>query len=517
MVDCFRSGEETMKFIRFLCVINFIFFSFIHFNSSYQFSYLFATGFENLDEVKKYITEQRGQGADSSLEKPGPITHSKASAGVVLPPEANARAAASVVGNCTLEEGQLNAIRVQIKKDLSSCETSQTAANIACMGAANLGTAFGGIGVLLPMIQGAKSQGEVCKAHGSILEKASKALNIYNLECGGVKFTCETICKSSIAKLEKQSAELTTVNTEIAQEIEFLKAIVSTTPAQQKFFSDCINDGGVVKKIQAEINNHIAKAKLDYNICEGYGAQLMGSMVSLLSTLQKKNNDAQCACVLNPDTKDCQCQKDPTLEICQQQLDCNDPKNTANVTCICQKNNKIAGCPSTDNSTKPLQATRQQSNQARFSDDSSNTNPNIGGGNGALPESNYAGNNAGGGANALGSGGGGGSPSLGGSGGSFGGAGNAKNEKDKKGSGLNANVIGGYEGGGGGFGFGGSYGRFGDDEHSKIDPALEAKARAAARGLASQQGTGVTGSGGKDNFQKVRENYQSQKQSLLNR
>lgn len=531
MVDCFRSGEETMKFIRFLFLnlirsvlfeimnlvkstvnyksflvnfLIFIMFSFfnldLNFKNNNQISIgnIFVAASTTIDE---YATGTMGT----------EVNHQ-----TMLRPNS---ALAATNGTCLDELSAGGSLEKYAQEELSMCVSLESKATWACMGLENWGMATGAINGILPMIKGAKSQGDACKANSKALDIAEKAFTTYNVTCGSVKFLCENRCKAALAKLdsiiadeEKLKAALTAENGAIAQ---FCAGNPGCAKAK---LQECTNAGKALETAKGTIAKAKATVSVDLNKCEGYGIQLMGSAVSLLSTLQKKNNDAQCACVLNPDTKDCQCQKDPTLEICQQALDCNDPKNTANVTCICQKNNKIAGCPSTDNSTKPLQATRQQSNQARFGgDDSSNTNPNIGGGNGALPESNYAGNNAGGGSNALGSGGGGGSSSLGGSGGGSGGAGNGKNEKDKKGSGLNANIIGGYEGGGGGFGNGGGYGRFGDDENSKIDPALEAKARAAARGLASQQGAGVTGSGGKDNFQKVRENYQSQKQSLLNR
>ena len=429
-------------------------------------------------------------------------------------------------GNCALEEKQVNELKAAIQKEFSTCESATTAANWACMGVAEWGTALGGINALLPVIQGAKSQGDACKAHSSAMDIAQKALSGYNVTCGGVKFTCETICKNTVKRLQAATEEVIDIFKTLSQDealIEKMCAVSTTATAGanqidcQARLKQCFVAQGDSKTLDGILKQSVAKASHNFNICEGYGAQLLGSAASLMSVLKKKGDDAQCACVLNPDTKECQCQKDPTLAQCQEQLNCEDPKNAANVTCICQKaGNKIAGCPGGADTYKPPTVQRTQSNQVKGLTDEFGKPVlpagSTGGADQGAQSSNIANTGSG---NALGTGGGGGGANAGVGGGGIGAGPAAKTGKEKS-SGMNANVIGGYEGGGGGFGSGyGGGNRFGED--GSVDPALAAKAKAAARDLASQKGSGLTGSGGKDHFQKVRAHYQTQKPSLLNR
>lgn len=433
---------------------------------------------------------------------------------VDVAPWSATNAKALLNGDCTDEKEMSNAIATIAKKEFDACNGYANAANIACAGMADWGTALGGINALLPVIQGAKSQGDACKAHSSAMDIAQKALSGYNVTCGSAKFLCENRCKAAIANLEKSIAD----GTQLLALLKKEEATIGSNLALQAKLAQCTETEVGLKGAQSGLASEKAKVAHNFNICEGYGAQLLGSAASLMSVLKKKGDDAQCACVLNPDTKECQCQKDPTLAQCQEQLNCEDPKNAANVTCICQKaGNKIAGCPGGADSYKPPQVQRTQSNQVKgLTDEFGNPvvpSGSTGGADQGAQSSNIANTGSG---NALGTGGGGGGANAGVGGGGVS-AGVAPKTGKEKSSGMNANVISGYEGGGGGFGSGyGGGNRFGEDG-SSVDPALAAKAKAAARDLATQKGTGFTGSGGKDNFQKVRENYQTQKPSLLNR
>jgi hypothetical protein len=443
------------------------------------------------------------------------------SASKVVEPEWSLFAGTKAVpnANCADEGVEVKTIQAAAEKELGTCSTLVTTASVMCFGAAEWGTALGGINALLPVIQGAKSQGDACKAHSSAMDIAQKALSGYNVTCGTAKFACENRCKAAIAVIEKEVTDLESLTAAVTAEGSRIKTFcgATATPAACPQFETCLNADGFLANAKAAVARAKAKVAHNFNICEGYGTQLMGSAMSLMSVLKKKGDDAQCACVLNPDTKECQCQKDPTLAQCQEQLNCEDPKNAANVTCICQKaGNKIAGCPGGADTYKPPTVQRTQSNQVKgLTDDFGNPivpSGSTGNADQGAPSANIANTGSG---SALGSGGGGGGANAGLSPGGVG-AGVAPKTGKEKSSGMNANVISGYEGGGGGFGSGYGGNRFGDDG-SSVDPALAAKAKAAARDLASQKGSGLTGSGGKDNFQKVRENYQTQKPSLLNR
>ncbi len=427
--------------------------------------------------------------------------------------DAKAPPAATLNNTCLDEDKMTKVLAAIAKKEFAACSGYSKAANVACLWAPEWGTAFGGINALLPVIQGAKSQGDACKAHSSAMDIAQKALSGYNVTCGAAKFICENRCKAAIANLEKSISDSTQLQALIIKE----EATISKTQGLQTGMNICFEAENSLKGAQAGLASEKAKVAHEFNICEGYGTQLMGSAMSLLSVLKKKGDDAQCACVLNPDTKECQCQKDPTLAQCIEPINCEDPKNAANVTCICQKSgNKVAGCPGGADAYKPPQVQRTQSNQVKgLTDEFGNPivpSGSTGNADQGAPSANIANTGSG---SALGSGGGGGGANAGLSPGGVG-AGVAPKTGKEKSSGMNANVISGYEGGGGGFGSGYGGNRFGEDG-SSVDPALAAKAKAAARDLASQKGSGLTGSGGKDNFQKVRENYQTQKPSLLNR
>lgn len=107
----------------------------------------------------------------------------------------------------------------------------------------------------------------------------------------------------------------------------------------------------------------------------------------------------------------------------------------------------------------------------------------------------------------------GGGPGLGGSGGGFG---NGANKEEVAKKALDANILGGSGGGGGGGGGWNFSGSSGSGE--KYRAYLPGGVKDPNKGLAGQQSwrNEVTGQGGKSNWEKVKDRYRDNKNSLLN-
>lgn len=185
----------------------------------------------------------------------------------------------------------------------------------------------------------------------------------------------------------------------------------------------------------------------------------------------------------------------------------NDPE------CICKANPRTPGCSNSYQKANDGSASRLTSQGAELGTANgagTNTLPGI--------ESDplaglrdLASTNAGGSdSSGIGAPMGGGSGLSGFGGGSGGGAG-AQGEAAKKG--LNTDILSGSGGGGGGGGFGGFKG-----SDPKLRQYLPGGAKDPSQGMAGQQAwkNEVTGQGGKSNWEKIRERYRDNKNTLLN-
>lgn len=361
------------------------------------------------------------------------------------------------------------------------------------------------------------SVNESCDKASKAMKAAKAAMTAYTGLCGLMKAGCGTSCLSVTnalgqlqASIKADIAAAPTSCTEIIppngvpQCPELISSYVSALTSMQQAVSAELNKG---EKISMAGKTQV---------CEQKYAQLITSgVLGIASMLQTAKQSSNCDKQTNGTGKE--------TEIAAVDK-CIDPKNASLPECICRANPRTPGC--SNGYAKPGETS---SNSLVAGNNPTGIGSSIGkgsgpstlsGGSGAEDASTaFAGGSNSGdssGSYAGGSGGGGGL-----SGGGMGGSGGGDSEASEDKKGLSANILGSAGGGGGGSGSGGGGGWNsvrGSGAASSYRAYLPGGAKDPARGLAGQQSWAreVTGQGGKSNWEKVRERYRDNKNSLLN-
>lgn len=362
----------------------------------------------------------------------------------------------------------ISAINAYNATDVNACNGASDTADNFCMAGSSPSIHKGilVVGGLLAGVAMMKSMQDSCNKFNDAMKAGQLALTAYNTSCTVVQGRCDTACGAAVTAL---------------QAVE--KACATSPPVDF-----------VVEQ---------ASAQKMAGVCKGYTTSMMVAGAGIMSMLQQSGLMGKC----DKAVAAVDCTKDPMNTQCPQAMDCSKPENASNAVCICKANPGAAGCGGTyagGNSGTP----GGNGGRPTLLDDQSNTDIGnyTGGGTDGLISPTGAGANAGGSSLAGGGGGGGGGGGLGG------GSGGGKEKEGGKKSGLNANILGGYEGGGGGGGRGmGSAANSGFKDYmpgGKNDPSRNV----AAQGLPNRE---VTASGSKSNWEKVSDRYSENRRTLM--
>lgn len=387
---------------------------------------------------------------------------------------------------------EMSAAQVQLKGDLAMqssaacqkmlaslqyCKMSAMGAKAACIGVSSpfvlKGIAM--VNGLTAAVGYSKSATDVCQKVDKTMKDVQKVMTAYNAACGGAMMACDKTCPTLATDIAACSAQMSTVG-------------VAAT-------------GGVPAAATARMNTLASLSKTvaaQVKYCSAdYKWNLGSAMAGLLTTMNAQKSASGC--------KDA-----TTTENNQNLVDCSDPKNKSNTTCICMRNPGTAGC----GNANLFAGTPTVGAAGGSGNDGSNltlpTGDGSSGGDGANPLAALGKSSSGsGGGNSLAPGsGGGGSGGLCGSG-----SGVDGKEKTTGTKGLNTNILSGTDGGGGG----GSRGFSGSSSYQAYlpggekDPSRGVASQAPAAALAAQ----VSAAGSKSNWEKVNDRYREAKSSLV--
>lgn len=348
---------------------------------------------------------------------------------------------------------------------LATCGSRIDLATKACLSSLSphISTAAAVAGGLLTL-SSTMSTSDACKEKGKTLDKVNQLLALYNTACGAAILACKSACT---------------------------KAAADVTP-----FTLCSTCGTT---FSADITNAM-------KVCEGFNLNLAAGGAAIFAIIQQSNVAKQC----EKDTT-VVCAPGDTRPACAQvnaaQLDCSLAANAQKPECICQRSPNQAGCPGGGLGGGTGGVGSLQSNSSASAAGSGLGNLDIEGGfESKAPDVR--------GANGTGSGGGS-NGSDSGSGADGGAAATKPTEAAKR---MNTNILGGSDGGGGGGG--GRRGSASSDDSfrsSSLGAFLPGGAKDPNRGVASggAAAAGISGAGGKSNWQKVNERYIDNRSEFL--
>ncbi|WP_347355886.1 hypothetical protein [Bdellovibrio sp.] len=393
-----------------------------------------------------------------------------------------------------------------------NCISRQGKAATACLEnlSEDLQTGIASINMLLSTV-GSAAVTDTCSTFSKAMDVAKGAMTAYTSACGVMKAGCGWSCVQTRGGLEGLGKGL-----KASEAGTTCKPIVPPNHPQyaqmQAACSTFIADYGAGLKILAanipkDLNAKDKKAVAGKAaLCTGKYAMLLASagtgILSLANSLKQG--------------KDCKDNTDGTgTQVAEAAKDkCEDPANAQLPECICKANPRTPGCANSyqkanESGDSRLTASGGEINPAAIGGKDGPGGLGLGSDSNALGENSAGSGSDSGGMAGAPMGGGGGLSGFGGSGG--GGAG-GKEEAAKKG--LNTDILSGSGGGGGG-GFGGYRGAASD---SKYRAYLPGGAKDPAQGVAGQQAwtKEVTGQGGKSNWDKIKERYRDNKNTLLN-
>lgn len=356
-----------------------------------------------------------------------------------------------------------------LEKAVTACESAGQYARICLTEVSpHIQTAIGLIGTIVETIKTkqATSQTEACQAHQDGMDKAKKALTLYNAACALAQAHCGSSCDGLV------------------------KAV---TEATAKYSDDPIS--GADFKIVAK---DVTPQQI---LCQGYKLNMAAAGIGLMNMLAESGRMASC----DTATTVVDCTKDPYNTQCAKTLDCSKTENFQQTQCICQRTPTASGCGGYAGTTNGMPSVSTPSSSGTSAD----TNAALPTGTtDSIPVQAGASGSGGGGAGSLGGAGGGGAGGLsgGGAAGKTGGADASKKEKT-----LNANILGGYDGGGGGGGSR-SAASVGNSAYKDYLPGGAHDPNGAA---VKVYGNGqVTSGGSKSIWEKVSERYWEAKPSL---
>jgi hypothetical protein len=399
------------------------------------------------------------------------------------------------------------AIQKEYQTDWVSCQDAQSRAATVCI-ADNSDALSDGITLINGLLSagGAASVYDSCTTFGKAMDIGQKALAAYTAACTVMRQPCVFYCGDVKGALVKMSAALKKVGT--AGVCENGGSVPATgNPATAALDASCklayTSFSGALPKVESAI-----RAELDEGNIKSTGGKL--------SRCDRKywQNVASAGVgilqLANSLKKGKECQDDSSA-VADVQATCAIAANANLPECICLANPRTAGCSSGLSTVGELNAGSGQvvTGQAISGDAAVGSLGTDSTGISQGTPSTSSGSESGG----IGAPTGGG-PSLGSIGG---GSGAGAGEKGAgKGTGLNTDILSGA--GGGGVSGGGYGGRGGSSDASRgLRNYLPGGAKDPKRGLAGQ-GVGtkeVTGQAGKSNWEKVRDRYIDNKNSLI--
>lgn len=347
-----------------------------------------------------------------------------------------------------------------------------------------------------------------CSGFANAMDLAKAAMTAYTAACGTMKAGCGASCVGARKGLE-----------DIQKAIGSHKPDCSKATPQQK--TACEKAVADYVKAQAEM---LTAAKEELNkaekksmagkasLCTDKYAQLLTSglagIASLLNSAKQGKNCEEKANGTGTDVAANEVCKDPAKAKTEECL-CQNPQSPE---CICFKNPRTSGCPGGlpgvgENSAGELITTgpTDKSNVA-----AAGGTPNLGPSGGGMQLGERSPNSADSGG--VGAPTGGGATGLGGGSGGGSGSGTPGAEGSGK-KGLDANILGGAGGGGGGGGSWGSSGGGSEKYRAYLPGGAKDPGKAAGQQAWTKE---VTGQGGKSNWEKVKERYRDNKNTLLN-
>lgn len=396
---------------------------------------------------------------------------------------------------------QILALHQEYQTDWASCQGAQSRAATVCI-ADNSESLSDGITLINGLLSagGAASIYDTCTSFGKAMDIGQKALAAYTAACTVMRQPCVFYCGDVKAALVKFQAAVkkaaATPNCEPAVPPNDASALTACNLAHSKL-KDSMS--AVESAVQAELDEGNIKStggklsRCDRKYWQNVASAGVG-ILQLANSLKqgKKCEDESSALAAT------------AAETCSIATNANLPE------CICLANPRTAGCSNGLSGVGELNAGSGQivTGQAVTGDatvgslgkDSTS---------GISQAEKLGGGSEGGGIGAPTGGG----PSLGSIGG---GSGGGVGEKGAgAGGGLNTDILSGAGGGGGGGGYGGY--KSGSDAGKGLRSYLPGGAKDPSRGLAGQ-GVGskeVTGQAGKSNWEKVRDRYIDNKNSLI--
>lgn len=391
-----------------------------------------------------------------------------------------------------------------------NCISRQGKAATACLEhlSENLQSGIASVNMLLSTV-GSAAVTDTCSTFSKAMDVAKGAMTAYTAACGVMKAGCGWSCVQTRSGLEGLGKGLKASSAGTSCKVmlpETSPGYVAAEQACSNFISNyrtglATLDANVPKDLDAKDKKAIAgKAAL----CTGKYALLLASgatgILSLANSLKQG--------------KECKDNTDGTgTTVAETAVDkCEDAANAQLPECICKANPRTPGCANSyqkanESGDSRLTASGAEINPAAINGKDGLAGLGLGSDSNAIGENSAGGSSDSGGIGAP-MGGGGGLSGFGGAGGGSGG----KEEAAKKG--LNTDILSGSSGGGGG-GFGGYRGAASD---SKYRAYLPGGAKDPAQGVAGQQAwtKEVTGQGGKSNWDKIKERYRDNKNTLLN-
>ncbi|MEK2647166.1 hypothetical protein [Bdellovibrio sp. BCCA] len=393
----------------------------------------------------------------------------------------------------------------EYKPTKESCVSRHAGAANACLEhlSPNILTGITTLNTILSTLGGAAVKDQ-CSGFANAMDIAKAAMTAYTAACGTMKAGCGLSCvgaRKGLEKMQKAKSGLATCP----------DPNDTACPGAAKAYNAALGslDSAAAKElVPGQEESMAGKAKL---CTEKYAQLLTSGLAGIASLLNSINQGKKCEEESNGST---------TPQVADV---CSDPakaqteeclcKNPQSPQCICFKNPRTAGCST---GLAGVGENSAGSQVATGATDKSNVvasagTPNLGGGDGGMQLGERNPSSADGGGIGAPTGGGAG---LGGSGGGSGGGAGGRGEESAGKKGLDTNILGGTGGGGGG----GSWGAYGGGSSSeKYRAYLPGGAKDPNKAAGQQAWTKeVTGQGGKSNWEKVKERYRDNKNTLLN-
>lgn len=406
----------------------------------------------------------------------------------------------------------ITAAATKYATDKPTCVSRHSSAASACLESLspNLLAGVTTLNTLLSTV-GSAAVNDSCSSFAKAMNLAKGAMTAYTAACGVMKAGCGLSCVSARTSLDKIEAAVTAD----AGKVTCVPKVPPTNPDYGLHQANCTtwltNYNSAMTQLKSAAALELNKATKQSmagkaSLCTEKYAQLVTSglsgIISLMNSAKQGNKcDQQTAAT---ETDVCKTVAGASTEACVCKVE-------TSQACICLKNPRLPGCGS-----GLAEANQGGGNNYAGLGANDKTNASVNGGSDltgldgnsfGIQQAERNPTSASGAPPPTGS-----SAGIGGGGGGSGGGGDGGPGAKK---GLNANILGGASGGGGG---GWNSGGGSSAANSKYRSYLPGGANDPNKGMAGQQAwtKEVTGQGGKSNFEKVKDRYRDNKNSLLN-